>query len=60
MSINGSKKMSQESIAFEIQDDRSLNEVSGIGDGKKMGRNDVQEAALIELGDRLKVENDED
>lgn len=60
MSINGSKKMSQESIAFEIQDDRGLNEVSGIGDGKKMGRNDVQEAALIELGDRLKVENDED
>lgn len=58
MSMNGGKEMSQKSIAVEFQDGRGLNEGSGVGDGEQVGRNDIQEVALIELGDRLRVEND--
>lgn len=49
MSMNGGKESSQESIVVEIQDGRGLNKCSGTEDEKRIGRDDIQEIALVEL-----------
>lgn len=58
--MNGGKETSQKSITVEIQDGRGWNESSGVGDGEKIGRNDIQEVTLVELGDKQSLENDEE